>query len=876
RSDAETALSTVNAQVSARPASISEAQATAEALQVQLAEAESTLAAQKTELDTAAATLAATKEQLDAQETELSSAKAQLDAATAQIEATEAELTAAEEELASAATQLEEGQAQLDASAAQIASAQTELNTQKQTLAAARTTLATTKTQLESSEAELEEAQAEVDAGYEELASAEAQLAEGRTELDDGWEQYYTARVEYESGLAEFEEGRAELEDAKAELEDARQEIADAEAEIAENEQTIADGWADYEEGKAEAEQEIADAEAEIADAEQEIADAEQEIADAEAEIADAEQEIADAEAEIADISYPSWYVYDRSSLPENTGYSENADRMNNIAQVFPVIFFLVAALISLTTMTRMVEEERTQIGTLKALGYGKWDIAKKYLKYAFWATICGSIFGVLFGEKLFPWVIISAYEIMYVYQPAILVPYNLEYGVIATGIALVCTVGAAFSACYRALGEVPAQLMRPPAPKDGKRVLLERVPFIWKHLNFNWKSTVRNLMRYKRRLLMTVLGIGGCMGLLLVGYGLRDSIGDIGALQFDELQTYDAMLIYDTDADEEEMEALEETVASDGRIGSWKRFYMQSMDIEGQDTSGTGKQWTTYIYVPEDTENISDYLTFRSRTSDEEYTLTDEGAIITEKIATEFGLSVGDSISIRRDTGDVVSIPIAAICENYLYHYVYLTPTLYEEVFGEAPEYNSIFFCLDESAGDADTEEGQEILEEIGTALLTCEAAVNITYIESLAETIDTMLSALDLVIIVLIVSAGLLAFVVQYNLNNININERRRELATLKVLGFFDGEVSMYIYRENIVNTILGAGAGALIGLVLHRFVILTVEVDSCMFGRSIYPMSYVYSILFTVAFSIIVNAAMHFKLKKIDMVESLKSIE
>lgn len=851
-------LAAAQAQVSSLPQTIAEAQATAETLQAQLTAAESELAAQKPALDEAAATLAATKAQLDAQETEMASAQAQLDAATAQLEEQEAALTAAEEQLAAAKTQLEEGQATLDETAATLTAAEEELAEQKQTLAESKATLASSKAQLESSQEELAEAQQEVEDGYAALEEARMQLEEARAELDDGWAQYYSSVYEYKYGLKQLEDGQQEIEDARAEVADALEEIADAEEELAEAEQEIADGWDDYYEGKAEAEQKIADAQ--------------QEIADAEEEIADAQQKIADAEKELADLAYPEWYVYDRSCLPENTGYGENADRMTNIAQVFPVIFFLVAALISLTTMTRMVEEERTQIGTLKSLGYGKWDISKKYLKYAFWATACGSMFGVLFGEKVFPWVIIKAYQIMYKYQPAILVPYNWPYGLAASGIALVCTLGATFSACYRALGTVPAELMRPPAPKQGKRVFLEHLPFIWKHLNFNWKSTVRNLMRYKRRQLMTIFGIGGCMGLLMVGYGLRDSIGDVGVLQYSELQTYDAMLVYDADAKEEELEELTDAVTSDNRITRWKRFYMQSMDIAGQDASGTGKQWSSYVYVPENADDLEKFLTFRSRTADETYTLTDEGAIITEKIAKEFDLSVGDSIRISRDDGSTVDIPIAAICENYLYHYIYLTPTLYEELFGETPEYNSIFFCTDYDG----TEESLAELEDVGTGLLACDAAVNITYMESLQETIDTMLSALDLVIIVLIVSAGLLAFVVQYNLNNINMNERRRELATLKVLGFYDGEVSAYIFRENAVTTIIGAAAGVLIGKALHAFIITTVEVDSCMFGRAIYLRSYVISILFTIGFSIIVNFVMHFRLKKIDMVESLKSIE
>ncbi|MCC8044982.1 MAG: FtsX-like permease family protein [Clostridiales bacterium] len=856
--EAETALAAANAQVTELAETIETAKTTASTLKEQLSAADAALAEQKTELDGASATLAATKEQLDEQEETLAEAKAALDAASEQIAEQEATLTAGEAQLAAAKTQLDEGWASLAASAEQIEAAEEELAEQKGSLASAKETLAATKEQLEASESELAAAKKEVDDGYDSLADAKAQLTSARSQLDSGWAQYDSSLSEYNSGVAQLKEGQEELDDARAQIADALEQIADAESEIEENEQKIADGWDDYEEGKAEAEQKIVDAE--------------QEIADAEEEIAEAEQKIADARAELSDVSYPEWYVYDRSSLPENTGYGENADRMTNIAQVFPVIFFLVAALISLTTMTRMVEEERTQIGTLKALGYGKWDVAKKYLKYAFWATMCGSIFGILIGEKLFPWVIIKAYQILYIYQPAILVPYHWSYGLMACGIAVACTVGAAFSACYRVLGTVPAELMRPPAPKQGKRVFLERVTFLWKHLNFNWKSTVRNLMRYKRRQMMTIFGIGGCMGLLLVGYGLRDSIGDVGVLQFNELQTYDAMLVYDADADVSDLSELETAVAAESRIQTWKRFYMQSMDIADRDASGTGKQWTIYVYVPENLDDIDEFLTFRDRTTDEVYELTDEGAIITEKIAKEFDISVGDTISISLDDGGTAVIPIAAICENYLYNYIYLTPILYEELFGEAPEYNSIFFCMADTAWD----DAEAVIEEVGTGLLSFDASLSITYVSSLQETIETMLSALDLVIIVLIVSAGLLAFVVQYNLNNININERRRELATLKVLGFYDGEVSAYIFRENVVTTIIGAAAGCLIGKGLHAFVITTVEVDTCMFGRGIYLQSYIYSILFTIAFSLIVNVAMHFKLKKIDMVESLKSIE
>lgn len=764
--------------------------------------------------------------------------KQEMDAGEAQLAATKAQIDAGYDELAAGRTELDEGWSQL--------------NAKKAELAAGRQQLTQGKVYLESSQAELDAAQDQVDDGYAQLASAKKQLTSARKQLDLGWAELNASQDQLADGERQLADGRQQMADARAEIAEGLQQIADAEKEIEENEQKIKDGWEDYEEGKKEAEEEIAEGE--------------QKIKDAEEELLDAEEKIKDAEEELSRIKFPKWYMDDRSVLQEHTGFGENADRLTNIAQVFPLLFFLVAALISLTTMTRMVEEERTQIGTLKALGYSKLDIAGKYLKYAFLATLGGSVLGVLVGEKLFPWVIIVAYGTMYVYLPKIILTYHWDYAAAATAIALICTMGATLSSCIRALQAVPAQLMRPPAPAKGKRVLLEYIPVIWHNLSFSWKSTVRNLMRYKKRFLMTVIGISGCMGLLLVGYGLRDSIMDIAVLQYKELQKYDAMVVLDTDAEAKELEAAEDIVREDERIDQYKLFYMQSEKI--QRTKGTsGKEWSVYVYVPEEMENISEFLCFRDRESEEEYTLTDEGAIITEKIAKEFDIQAGDSITLSREDGDPVTIPIAQVCENYLSHYLYLTPTLYAQLYGEEAKYNSIFFI---------SEKDQSEIEEAGTALLSNDAVLNITYTRTLEGQIDSMLGALDSVMIVLIVAAGALAFVVLYNLNNININERRRELATLKVLGFFDGEVGAYVYRENVILTLLGCVLGCFVGKILHMFIIVTVEVDSCMFGRNIKPESFLIGTVFTVAFSIIVNFVMYFKLKKIDMVESLKSIE
>ena len=797
------------------------------------------------------------QEELNALPGQIASAQGELDTANAAVSQAQGQLSQAQSALTELNTQIQ----QLQGNIAQITGA---ISTTESTLAENGAQLKATRSQLDEGKAQLDAAPAQLEASLKQIeegeaaiASAQSEIDSGRTQLEDGKQQLEAAQKtitkneqklknsenELKSGETQLAEGKAKLADSEQQLTDARKtiedgkkEIADGEKEIADNEDKLEDGKIQYEKGKKEAEDKIADG----------------------------KEKLADAEAEVADLEHPEWTVSDRSDLPENIGYGENADRMRNIGQVFPVMFFLVAALISLTTMTRMVEEERTQIGTLKALGYGKAAIASKYLCYALFATLGGSLAGIAFGEKFLPFVIVTAYRIMYHHMTNIELPYNMKYALIATGAALASTMLATLAACYKELATTPAVLMRPPAPKEGKRVFLERIPFIWKHLSFSWKSTVRNLFRYKKRFFMTVFGIGGCMALMLVGYGLRDSISDIGHLQYQQLQLYDAMVILDTDASEEDKETLIQTIDSNAAVANDTEALMQKETVRRDK-----KSWNVYLMVPENLEQISDFLVFRDRQTGENYQLNDEGAIITEKIASLMGIKAGDTLVLEDETLGEIEVPIVAVTENYLSHYVYMTPSLYEACTGKTPEYNEIMFRAKDGT---DT----NALESLGQSFLNETAALSISYATSTMSQIDSMLSTLDSVIIVLIVSAGLLAFVVLYNLSNININERKRELATLKVLGFYDGEVDAYVYRENILITAIGILAGMGMGKVLHYFVITTVEVDATMFGRNINPPSYLISAAFTVVFSILVNAVMHQKLKKIDMVESLKSIE
>ena len=706
------------------------------------------------------------------------------------------------------------------------------------------TSLTAQRDELDKKEAALLGQEQTLDAQEEELLSAGRQITDGKSQIA-------AARARLDSAKSQITDGKTQIQSAWALLNEKEAALNASKAQLASGEQELADGRSEYEQAAKEAEKQITDGQAKITDGEKQLTDA--------------KQKIADAKAEIKKIENPKWYVQTREdALTEYQGYGDNADRMRSIGKVFPVLFFLVAALISLTTMTRMVEEQRVQIGTMKALGYGKAAIAGKYIGYALIATLGGSIFGVLIGEKILPLVIIYGYMILYKHLPAILLPYHMSYAFQASAIAVACILIATIASCYKELAAEPAELMRPAAPKQGKRILLERIGIIWKHLNFTWKSTVRNLIRYKKRFFMTIFGIGGCMALMVVGFGLKDCIYEIVSLQYEKVQFYDAATYMNDDISEENRQQIQEYLDQNADVKETIEVHMQKTDVK----SASGKK-TLYLMVPSDDEKIEDFLSFHSRTNKNEvYSLKKDEVILTEKMASLLNVKVGDQLTIEdEDRGDQ-TVTIGAICENYMSHYLYLSPEKYEELYGKPVEYNTIIYSVKDGKDDQ--------IEKTGTKLLAMDGVLNVSYTSSIEGRLDDMLRSLNLVIVVLIVSAGMLAFVVLYNLNNINITERQRELATLKVLGFYDGEVASYVYRENILLTIIGSVVGMVLGNFLHRYTILTVEVEEAMFGRQIHWQSYLYSFLFTAAFSLFVNWVMFYKLKKIDMVESLKSVE
>ena len=571
--------------------------------------------------------------------------------------------------------------------------------------------------------------------------------------------------------------------------------------------------------------------------------------------------EVTDRIDDYASTQSGTWYIQDRSGNPGYSDYSENTDRIAAVGDVFPLIFFIVAALVCLTTMTRMVEEQRIEMGTMKALGYGGWQIAMKYAAYAMSACISGGVVGAIVGFELFPYVIMKAYSIMY-YLGNFETPYRADIALTAIAAMAVCTAAATFSACYASLREVPATLMRPKAPKAGRRVLLERIPFIWKKLSFTSKVTVRNLFRYKKRFFMSVIGIAGSGALLVTAFGLNDSIFGIIEKQFGDIWQMDVQAyVYEAMPLADMQELLSKNPANDDFTSVM--FCLDSqMDCENGGKSQSG----VHLLGVETAQSMANRINLHDGGTP--ITLDNSGVVVTAKLAETLSIKVGDEINMRTG-GEDHFMRVIGVADNYVYHYVYITAAYYESVFGKAMQYNGFMGNLKDGLTD-------ETMDAMSTQLLSDSRMYTVRTIESIYDSVWDSLSILNYVVLVLILGSGMLTFVVMLNLTNINIGERMRELATLRVLGFYDKEMYDYIFRENNALSVIGAFVGLLFGKIMHLFVIRTCEVDMVMFVRSAKPLSYVYAFALTIVFSLIVNLLMRPKVRAIDMVESLKSAE
>lgn len=888
--DADKELSDALAELDSGLEKLQAAEAELLEAKAELTDAKAELDEGKKQLDETKKLLADSKAQLESGQAEIDKNRAELEAGAQALEQARQELAAREQEYAEGLAQYEDGMAQyqlgkqqIEAAEEQLAQAEliygkdnpaiiqqrVELEQQKAALeqtaailSAAQEQLNSARAQLDAGAAELEEKQAAVTEGIAQLDEAQAQLDEGKKQYEDGMAQYEAGVEEYNEGRQKYLDGLSAYSEGLAEYNDALEKFEQGQREYNEGFNTLSEKHAELGEGKLEYEKAVL----ELSDAKQKYADGLKEYEDGvetyNREIADAEKELSEAREKIADAGNAEWYIFERD---DNVGYAEyksNSERINKIASIFPVFFLLVAALVCLTTMSRMVEEQRTQIGTMKALGYSNGVIMRHYMTYAVSAAAAGGVIGALIGCFIFPTVIVFAYSMMYSITKIhyMLSLSNIILSVASMVLAIAATV---FFSCKKVLAETPAELMRPKAPKAGKRVLLERIGFIWNRLGFFGKVTGRNLFRYKRRMFMTIIGIAGCTALSLTGFGLKDSISDIVDLQYNKIYNYSGYMAYDSDISESELNAIYDELLSYNPDTKYTRALIKQYTVSSEEANVQ-----CYVDCVEDAEIFRNMVDMHERVSGKAIDMK-RGAVLTEKLAKLLGVKQGDTITVQISDSAASQVTVSAITEHYASHYLYLTEELYTQVFGYAPEYNMVYF-------DNGISSDESVQAEFMERMLKVDGVLSVIMNSGASSAFSDMLKILDLVIIVLIISAGALAFVVLYNLTNVNITERIREIATLKVLGFYDREVSSYVFRENVILSVMGAAVGLLLGVALCNFVVTTAEIDEVMFGRTIHPLSFVWAFIITVIFSLIVNLIMRGVLKKISMVESLKSVE
>lgn len=731
--------------------------------------------------------------------------------------------------------------AYLEQGISQLLPAISQLYSARESITAGQSTYDANAAKLEENKKLLADSKEELSKARQKLQKGQKQYEDGKKQLENGKKQLSSAKAMLAGSWAtlsgkqtELTDGLSQISDAKSSLEDARSRLDDAKATIAENAQKLADGKISYEDAKKEADEKLADA----------------------------RQEIEDGQADLDTLEMPKWYIWGRDKNISYSSFTANIDKLNAITTVFPIFFFLVAALVVSTTMTRMVEEERLQIGTMKALGYSAKTIMQKYILYALAASVSGTLVGLAVGFKAFPSIIWSAYEMMY-YMPAIATPWRLSQALFSGGTLTVLSLLVTALTCRSSLSETPAALMLPRAPKAGKRILLERITPLWRHFPFSWKVTCRNLFRYKKRFWMTVIGVAGCTSLLIAGFGISDSLNAIITKQYEDIFHYDLMTVV-TEEDALTQGAVQEYLFDNPSV------FSDSLAVSIQSTRQEIKnsEADVYLMIPKDLSSFGSFVDLHERVSRKATPLQEDGIIITEKLAKTLGIQAGDSITLQNEDEEKASFTVTGVCEHYVSNYVYMSATTYEAGFQKAPVYNAAISKM--------PDDSQTVRDQVSAVLLDNDHVASLTFTADNVKQVLNMLNSIDAVVVLIIVCAAGLAFVVLYNLSNINVAERVKEIATIKVLGFYDREVDSYVNRESYALTGIGIFFGIFGGIALHKFVITTVEVDAVMFGRSLRPVSFLYAVLLTLLFSIIVSLVIGRSLKKVSMVESMKAPE
>lgn len=842
------------------------------------------------------------EDKIQKQEDKLSKAKKDFDKGKKEYEEnklkSENEIKEAENKILDASEQIEDGKAQLknekkrafeqiEEGKIKLASAETDLkNGQKKYQTALKkfnSNKKTAESEIKKAESDLEELSNQIDdlkngnkliekqLQNEQLSEVERSELENKLNenlyiLSVMQQKYKDGTDKLESSKSELLLGEKKLKETKATLEASEKKIANEKTKLKSSEKLAEEKFKKAEEELYQRENQIEEAKLELkenkAKLKTELNKAKKELQEAEEKIADGEEKIKDAKKQIKKIEKPTLYILDRDSHQSFVEYEGCANSIDALAKIFPVFFFAVAALVCLTTMTRMVDEQRINIGTLKGLGYKTSQISKKYILYALIACLTGSILGLAIGFSVFPTVIFFAYGMMYSIENIVYV-FSIPIAIGITSLALIIIILSAYMACSKELKETPAILMRPKAPKSGKRILLERVPFIWNRFSFISKVTVRNIFRYKKRFLMTVLGIAGCTALILTGFGIKDSIEMILTGQYGTLFKYDMSLVIQSDMTDKQIYELRKNLSDIDEINKYEFFSYENGDIK---VNNTKKEIT--IVVPENLKNMDKFIHLQDRKTQNPIKLNNKGIVLTEKIARDLGVKAGDEIELINSDDKKAKIKVSHITENYISHYAYISPENYIKLFEKDLDFNRLIGILNNPS--------VKIEDKLSKKLFDIETVDGITFNTASKETFHNTIKNLNYVVLIMIISAGALAFVVLYNLTNVNISERIREIATIKVLGFYDKEVSAYIYRENIILTIIGTVVGLGLGTILHKFIMVTVEIQSMMFGRVIDISSYFIAAVLTIVLSLFVNLAMFYKLRNVKMVESLKSVD
>ena len=833
------------------------AQAEEEANQ-QLTDAEAEITSSRQELDDAKKQLEDAKKQLDSGEVQYAAGMEQLESGWRALDAASLELEDGKE-------QYEQGQTAYQAALAlyqiQAAAVERQLETQAELEASTQARTQATQAALQAAtEAALEDPLSYMEVYnrvYEETYqsvydTAYAQAYAQAQENSSQWQELQTSKAQLDQTKAQLDAAKAQLNQGEIEYRAGVRQLESSQRQLEASREELDQGWEDYETGL----QQWEDGEKAYQEGYESYTQSRQEAED---QLKDGRKEVEQAKRDLTLLEDGEWYILDRNTNTGYVSYSMDADRIANLAAVFPLIFFLVAALVSLTTMTRMVEEQRTTIGGLKAMGFSRGSIAIKYVGYGFLSSVIGAVLGLAVGLTLLPWIICTAWSAMYTIGD---IHYSFEAAtsLLAAGAAVGTVTLAALLACFSTLAATPAQLMRPKAPPVGKRIFLERITPLWRKLSFHYKITLRNLFRYQKRFWMTVAGIGGCAALIVTAFGVRGSIMGVMEEQFDVLYHYSAQVGLVDEITPLELEEVEDTLSESGLVDD-------SLACRVETVTAQSESYTLdcYLQTTPSQEELSRFVELRHRTDDVPVTLPDDGAVITEKMASLLGVEVGDTITL--DGESRVTITVADITEHYVQHYIYVSDTYYETLFGEAPTANTVLvdFPVEESGAG-----------ELESQLVSLDGVSSLTLLSDTADTFSSSMESVDYAVILIIFCAAALAFVVLMNLTNINITERLRELATLKVLGFYNREVSAYIYRENAILTVFGVLAGMVLGKFLHQWLILTVEVDMVMFDRVLDLSSYLWAAVLTVAFSLAVNLTARRKLRDLDMVEALKSVE